>query len=281
MNLSIGTTFNYAISLKEQLPRIKAAGFTHISLGGGDLSHSGYLDAGRRKDLRYQLADNGIRICSIHAPFRVGVDISAPEPGPAQAALDLYKQCIDAAEELAAAAVIFHPGPDRTGDDVRRKNTLTGQVIKLAEYIGARNIKLAVENLRNEVLNGALCYSLDMIRSPKYGLCFDTSHDNLTSRPREILKKYGDRMIAIHVSDNNGRADDHILPYEGRIDWGKFCEIFARIDYAGVFLLEVEMRESVFKDPDEFLRQAYTRGKKLLDLAGKGADGGQVPLNNA
>jgi sugar phosphate isomerase/epimerase len=276
MNLSIGTTFNYAIPLKEQLPRIRAAGFTHVSLGGGDLGHSGYLDPERRKDLNLRMTNNGIRICSIHVPFRAGVDISAAEPGPAQAALDLYKQCIDAAEELSAAAVIFHPGPDRTGDDVRRKDILTGQMTKLAEYIGSRNIKLAVENLRNEFLNGALGHSLDMIRNPKYGLCFDTSHDNLTSRPLEILKKYGGRMIATHVSDNNGREDDHLLPFEGGIDWKKFSGIFARIKFSGPFLLEVEMRESAYKDPDEFLRQAFTRGQKLLDLIR-----GQAPLNNA
>ena len=273
MNLSIGTTFNYAIPLKEQLPRIKAAGFTHVSLGGGDLGHSGYLDPERRKDLNRWMTDNGIRICSIHVPFRAGVDISSPETAPAQAALDLIKQCIDAAEELSATTVIFHPGPDQTGDDVRRKETLTGHVIKLIEYAGSRNIKLAAENLRNEFLNGAICHSLDMIRSPKYGFCFDTSHDNLTSRPLEILKKYGDRMIATHVSDNNGREDDHMLPYEGRIDWEKFCGIFRRIDYPGIFLLEVEMRESAFKDSDEFLRQAFTRGQKLLVLADKGAEG--------
>lgn len=271
MDLSIGTTFNYAIPLREQLPMIQAAGFTHISLGGGNLDHSGYLDPIGRKILRKWLSDFDIKICSLHVPFRAGVDISAAEPGPAQAALDLIKQCIDTADELAAAVVIFHPGLDQSPDDVRRKDALTGQAIKLVEYAGSRNIKLAVENLRNEFLNEALCHSLDMIRSPKYGLCFDTSHDNLTSRPLEILKKFGGRMIATHVSDNNGRDDDHMLPYEGRIDWEKFCGILAQIDYPGILLLEVEMRESAFKDPGEFLRQAYARGRKILDLAGKGS----------
>jgi len=268
MDLSIGTTFNYAIPLKDQLPMIKAAGFTHVSLGA-DLDHSGYLDPVRRAELKKWLNDRDLRTCSVHAPFRDGMDFSSPVPDQARAGLDLAKRTLDAAVDLEAGVLIFHAAPDRVVDDVRRKDALTGQVIKLIEHIGSRDIRLAVENLRNEFLNGALSHSLDMIRSPKYGLCFDASHDNLTSRPLEILKKYGDRLIATHVSDNKGEEDDHLLPWEGKIDWEKFCGIFARLKYPGTFLMEVEMRESAFKEPEEFLREAHARGKKLLGLAGR------------
>lgn len=270
MNLSIGTTFNYSIPLKKQLSMIKTAGFTHISLGGGDLTHSRYLDPEGRDNLKSWLSEFDIKICSLHVPFRSGVDISAPDPDPSAAALALVRQCIDAAVELAAAVVIFHPGPDGAADDDRRRDILTRQVTRLIDHIGSRPIKLAIENIRNEALTRALGYSLDKVSSPGYGLCYDTSHDNLTGRPMEILIKYGSRLIATHISDNRGEKDDHQLPYEGVIDWGKFCGIFARLKYPGPLLLEVEMRESAFHDPAEFLREAYTRGKKLLDLAGRG-----------
>lgn len=269
MDLSIGTTFNYAIPLKEQLPMIRAAGFTHISLGGGDLAHSNYLDADGRKALNKFMSGFGMKICSLHVPFRAGVDISLPERGPSAAGRELIRQCIDAAEELAAGVVIFHPGPDHAEHDPRRKGMLAGQVIKLIEHIGNRPIRLAVENVRNEALNRALGGSLDAVSDPRYGLCYDTSHDNLAARPMGILLEYGTRLIAVHVSDNRGEKDDHLLPFEGVIDWKKFCGIFARLKYTGKFLLEVEMRESSFHDPVEFLREACTRGKKLLQLSGQ------------
>jgi len=266
MNLSIGTTFNYAIPLKEQLPRIKAAGFTHVSLGGGDIEHSGYLSAAGQKNLKALLADYDIRVCSVHAPFRSNVDISSPDLVPAKAALALLKKCVDAAEALSAGTVIFHPGPDQAGNPKRRKEILVSQVVKLIGHIGPRDIKLAAENLRGDILNEILSHSLDIILNPKYGLCYDTSHDNLTSRPMGLLLMYGQRLVSTHISDNRGEKDDHLLPFEGVIDWKKFSGIFARIKFSGPFLLEVEMRESAYKDPDEFLRQAYARGQKLLDL---------------
>jgi sugar phosphate isomerase/epimerase len=270
MNLSIGTTFNYNIPLKEQLPMIKAAGFTHVSLGGGDIEHSGYLYAAGQKNLKSLLAEHDLRVCSVHAPFRSNVDISSPDPVPARAALALLKKCVDAAEALGAGTVIFHPGSDQAGNPERRKEILAGQVVKLIGHIGSRDIKLAAENLRSDIINEILSHSLDLIPDSKYGLCFDTSHDNLTSRPMGLLLMYGPRMVTTHISDNRGEKDDHLLPFEGVIDWKKFCGIFARISYPGPFLLEVEMRESAFKDPREFLREAFTRGKKLLSFAGKG-----------
>jgi sugar phosphate isomerase/epimerase len=61
-----------------------------------------------------------------------------------------------------------------------------------------------------------------------------------------------------------------MLPFEGTVDWTKFCELFSMTDFKGVFLLEVEMRESFFKDPQEFLNEAYVRGRQLLKLSHKG-----------
>ncbi len=268
MDLSIGTTFNYGIPLKDQLPMIKAAGFTHVSLGA-DLEHSGALDPSRRAELKKWLADLGLRLCSVHAPFRDSMDISAPDPGVARASLDLVKQCLDAAADLDAGILIFHPYADQAVDDPRRKDILTAQVIAMFDHIADQNIRLAAENLRVETLNEILIHSLNIIGSPRYGLCYDSSHDNLTSQPMAILRRYGRRIITTHISDNRGEHDDHILPFEGTYDWDQFASIFSRLKFGGVFLLEVEMRESAFKDPAEFLKQAYSRGQILLERGGR------------
>jgi len=271
MDLSIGTTFNYAIPLKDQLPMIKAAGFTHISLGA-NLEHSGYLDPARRTELKQRLAENSLRLCSVHAPFLGGMDISAPDQNSARASLDLMKLCIDAAADLEAGIVTFHPYADQAVDDPRRKDILATQVIAMFDHIADRNVRLAAENLRIEILNEILAHSLNIIGTPRYGLCYDSSHDNLSSQPMSILRRYGTRLISTHISDNRKEKDDHMLPFEGTFDWDQFALAFSRIKFTGIFLLEVEMRESAFKDPAEFLKQAYVRGQTLLKRAGKGSD---------
>ncbi|MFA5031725.1 MAG: sugar phosphate isomerase/epimerase family protein [bacterium] len=262
--LSIGTTFNYDIPLKTQLPMIKAAGFTHISLGGGNLEHSGYLNITGQRNLKEMIQDSGLKICSIHAPFK-DVDVSSPEKSISLNAMDLLKRCIDSALFLGAKTIIFHPVSISRVDSIEdRKEILLKQVYSLLEYIGKKDIQLAIENLPSGLINDLVYFSLDRIDNSKYGLCYDSSHDNLLSEPLTILGKYGNRLFTTHISDNRGEKDDHILPFEGTFKWDEFTKVFHKIGFEGIFLLEVEMRRSAFQKPQEFLNEAFKRAQILL-----------------
>ncbi len=262
--ISISTTFNYDIPLHRQVFMIKKAGFTHISLGASNLEHSGYFTAAGRRNIRKPTKEAGLETCSIHAPFKGDVDISSSDRKIALSTFDLFKKCIDAALDLKARTLIFHPSPDNIADIDIRKKVLIEQVLALLKYIGDNDLQLAIENLRFTLVNQILTFLLDKIPSEKYGLCYDSSHDNLVSNPFAILKRYGDRLLTTHIADNAGVHDDHMLPFEGSFPWDKFNKIFAEIGFKGIFLLEVEMRKSAFKSPDEFLKEAFVRGQKLL-----------------
>lgn len=268
MQISISTTFNYDIPLRKQLPMIRKAGFTHISLGGGRLEHSGYLDTNGQKKLTEMLETSDLKICSIHAPLIKGVDISSPDEEVSSAALDLLKRTVDAALILRAKTVIFHPTSSETGNLDYRKEALVGQVLALLEHIGEEDVKLAVENLTRVPANEILTYSLERIDNPGYGLCYDSSHDNLTPEPMTILEKFGRRLVTTHISDNLAENDDHMLPFEGSFQWDRFCELFSQIQFEGIFLLEVEIRKSAFKPPQEFLNEAFSRARRLLEKSG-------------
>ena len=264
-SISIGTTFNYDIPLKEQLPMIKKAGFTHISLGAGDLEHSGYLTAEGQRNVKELTQDTGLDICSIHAPFfGEGTDVSAFDKNEAAISLDILKKCIDAAIYLQAGVITVHPCPMKIERLEVRKDVIVKQVRNLIDHIGKETVKIAIENLPSIYANTILDHSLKNINDVHYGFCFDSSHDNLMERRFDMLIKYADRLITTHISDNRGQKDDHMLPFEGSYPWDEFCRVFKQIDYKGVLLLEVEMRESAFKTPSEFLTEAYARGVRLL-----------------
>jgi sugar phosphate isomerase/epimerase len=264
--VSIGTTFNYSIPLKDQLPMIRRAGFTHISIGAGDMEHSNYMHIFGQKNIREMAQNEGLGICSIHAPFLgENTDISSCDVRIASEALDMLKKCIDAAVSLNSRIIAFHPCSMKIDKPEERKALLIDQIHRLIKYIGKEDVKLAVENLPSTTANDILFYVLNSIYDPRFGLCYDSSHDNLTGPRLEILKKYGARLIATHISDNRGVKDDHMLPFEGTFCWKDFCAVFGEIDYKGVFLLEVEMRESAFKIPDEFLAEAFARAVRLLN----------------
>lgn len=263
MQISIGTCFDFDIPIREQLPLIMAAGFTHISLGAGVMSHSAYLEEEGREQLKKLTAATGLRICSVHAPFNKACDVSSPDPEVAAAAVAVLKQCIDAAESLDAPVVIFHPAADGPPDVEARKPVFIKNVKLLLDYVGGRPVKLAAENLYPWI-NEITAASFDEIAHPKYGFCYDSSHDNLSGAPLAILDKYGERLMATHISDNMGREDDHILPFDGKFDWERFYGAFPKNSFSGVFLLEVEREKYKAKPVQWFLEQAFERGAKIM-----------------
>jgi sugar phosphate isomerase/epimerase len=262
--MSIGTTFNYDIPLREQLPLIARVGFRYVSLGAR-VDHSGYLSAPGRQRIKKMVASHGLRICSLHTPFGKDIDISSPNPVKTHRTIECYKRCIDAAQYLSARVVIFHPTAYMQFDDLdSRKKAIMDNVARLLDYVRSTDISLAIENEHFTPANDILKFSLDTITDSKYGFCYDTSHDNLTNHPLKIFQQYGHRLLTTHISDNRGKQDDHMLPCEGSFPWMAFCRTFSRIRFSGIFLLEVEMRESAFGSPGEFLQEAFARGQRLL-----------------
>ena len=270
MNISISTAFNYGIPLKDQLPMIKNAGFTHISFGS-KTPHSNNLSAAGQAELRRMLSDTGLEVCSIHNPIRKETEISSPQEETAAAGLDLLKRCIDAAVSLNARTVIFHATASRPDDPEtdRRKEIFVEQVHRMLGHVGDQPAQLGVENLSYVPANEISAHSMDEIDHPKYGFCYDSSHANLTPPLTAMLKRYGDRLMTTHISDNWGEKDDHLLPWEGDIAWDALCRALSEIPFRGVFLMEPTMAGSSFQEPDEFLREAFTRAQKLLTESGK------------
>lgn len=267
--ISIGTTFNYDISLREQLPLIARAGFRFVSLGAR-IGHSGYLTVSGQKRIQKLAARYGVGVCSIHTPFAKNIDISSPDGKKIRRTIDCYKRCIDAAQHLGARTVIFHPTAYMQFDDLNaRKKVIVDNVYELLNFSRDTGVSLAIENEHFAPANDILQFSLEQITDSRYGFCYDTSHDNLTPHPLRIFQRYGHRLLTTHIADNRGEHDDHMLPYEGCFPWPGFCRIFSKTHFRGIPLLEVEMRESAFGSSSEFLQEAFGRGQRLLNACRK------------
>ena len=247
---------------------IKNAGFTHISIGA-KIEHSNFLENGGRKDIKTMVDGQGLGVCSVHTPFGKGIDISSPDKAISERTVEVYQRCIDTALYLRAGVVIFHPTAYMSSDRIDvRKHAVVRNVEKMLDHAAKGSVRLAVENDSYEPANDVLSHLLDEISHPGFGFCYDSSHDNLVKHPLALLTKYGRRFITTHISDNRGREDDHMLPFEGTSDWDGFCRVFPGDTFSGIFLLEVEMRESAYKTPVEFLIEAFRRGEKLRKACG-------------
>jgi L-ribulose-5-phosphate 3-epimerase len=268
--LGIGTTFNYDIPFEEMIPMIKEASFNAITLGGGKVEHSGYHLSEGRERIKKICAKYDIIVDSIHAPFGKQRDISSLDDSIRLNAIDAVKNAIDACKAIGCKILIIHLNSTLPDDELEDRTKKAKQSLaQLIPYAKDNKVNIAIENLDDADSVSLFEDILSIYKDENFGVCYDSSHANLVPDPFDILKRYPNRIIALHISDNRGTSDDHILPYEGSIDWNEFAKYFLKVKYNGVFMLEVEMRESAFKDPKIFLKEAYERAKKLIGLIEK------------
>lgn len=87
---------------------------------------------------------------------------------------------------------------------------------RVVEAAERRGVTVAFEN---SVYPGHLRYVLDNIDSPAAGFCFDSGHRNAFSPNENYFPDYAGRLRAMHLQDNDGMRDLHLIPFDGCADW--------------------------------------------------------------
>ena len=104
-------------------------------------------------------------------------------------------------------------------------------------------VRICIENL-GEIMRGIdeiLCV-IEKVGSDRLGVCLDTGHLNLTktSTQREFILKADRRLGALHIADNEGVSDQHIIPFgRGHIDFFEVAKALEEVDYDGLFNYEI------------------------------------------
>jgi len=137
---------------------------------------------------------------------------------------------------------------------------------RLIEAAEAMRVRLAFENMR---IAEYTRYALDNCDSSFVGFCYDTGHENYWSRERDWLQMYGQRLFAVHLHDNMGDRDAHLVPFDGCIDWNRKMRQLAAIGYSGALAIESELHASEryqHLDFGGFLAKALNAGKHLEQI---------------
>lgn len=114
----------------------------------------------------------------------------------------------------------------------------------LAEHVKDRDVMICLENLRLCAFTERieeLLYIIDHIGSDRFGICLDTGHLNLASKDqRGFILAAGKRLRALHISDNDGTSDQHLMPFSGgEVDFCGVVRALREIGYTGLFNLEI------------------------------------------
>jgi sugar phosphate isomerase/epimerase len=79
----------------------------------------------------------------------------------------------------------------------------------------------------------------------------------------DTIETVAEHLITTHVHDNAGKKDEHLVPFDGRINWDVALMTMQKVGYDGTYLMELANTGS----PVGVLKQAQAarqRFEKLL-----------------
>lgn len=82
---------------------------------------------------------------------------------------------------------------------------------------------------------------LDFVRTADHPLvhaCWDTGHCNCEGNQYEHIKALGKDLYALHINDNSGRGDEHVIPYCGTLNTDDVMHGLIDAGYNGYFTFE-------------------------------------------
>ena len=267
-----GTSRN-SVQIKATLEKIAGAGFTHVHWGhegGGSYLYSQH----EMLQIREWCGGFGLKVKGVHTPSGERnsdlKDYASTNEYNRLAGVELIKNRVDLAYILEAQGIIVHL---KLPWQLMEKEGFSEDYLKityktfdeLEPYCKTRHIRLCVENVYTLPSLGcqifdALCRRYD---SDFMGFCFDTGHACVHCKENQLVyaERYNDRMFMIHIHDNHGVTDEHLIPFEGVFDWEGFAKVLARSPYSLPILVE-SMNEAGEEDVT-WLKRAFEAGNRF------------------
>ncbi len=234
-------------------------------------------------------ASLGLEIYMAHAPC-CATDCADPAAYPALR--QKIARSVLAAHFLGCPNLVVHPvmHPDfSSGQNAEEAVQVNVDYFSpLAGVLRETGVTLCIENLfwgeygKPKIPNAcsgaeqlsAVIDALNAMHGPLFAACLDTGHAAVAGNdPAVMLEQLGGRVRALHLHDNRGVLDDHLLPGSGIIDWPRFLKVLGAAGFEGTLNFETTVFlqnfiKSLYDEtvPAAALRLLHTTGRRLLVL---------------
>jgi sugar phosphate isomerase/epimerase len=267
--IGISTGAFYDIPILECLQPILAAGFGMLEVCSSQ-THLDYHDMPAVQQAAKRMRELHLEAYSFHAPFADWIDITCPDHELRRRSRDQLMQAAQAACEMHARYFVLHPGPEhrhfQEPDESARRHRAVEILNDLSDRCRQLGVGLALENMLPHLFTGPIRDLLWVVGAMHWGgvgICLDTGHAFLAGDLPAVVDKLSGHLWMLHINDNHGQSDEHLLPGEGLIDWRDLVARLARIPFNGGMILEV----AGSPDKPALLHRA-SRGRLFLrDLA--------------
>ena len=216
-------------------------GFDYWTFEGSAFLGDGYLDWA--KGLRAKADAAGIPYTHAHAP--------------GEADSEYIGRSIEAASVLGARYLVVHPiWHEKNGKTIRSKlRFLQVNVDAIKEWLPKAE-ECGVVLLSENILWGAssdpriIADLVKKVGSDWFGWCFDVGHAHCCGYTPSVLKKCAVTPMSLHIQDNDGSGDGHLIPGDGTIDWTEFIAALRDVGYLGDCVMEAHHQSLVSPDAE-------------------------------
>jgi sugar phosphate isomerase/epimerase len=248
--IGLSTGCFYRHNILSVLDAIRDSGFREIEV----CSFPAHLDYRNEADVQRageKIRALGLRPISFHAPFADRIDITSPDVQVREAAVAELITACRAATLLGAENIVLHPGPERAGrppqeEFLQRMHHAAVSLNQVAAYCYETGVQLLLENMLPHLLFGQtrdMMFLLGEISTCTVGACLDTGHAQLSGDLGGVFHKLSGHLRMVHINDNHGDWDAHLIPGEGTIDWLWVINELRQHQFHGGLIIEMSARE--------------------------------------
>lgn len=260
--------FNY--SLQYAIRDLADLGYDGIEIWGGR-PHMYRHDLDAELDqIRSLLEETNIKVCNfIPAQFRYPSILCSGNSHVRRDSVQYIYDAVDNAVKLNVPSVSLCPGMVLFDHSVEEgwRNLYTS-FCELAEYCSDKPIKLLIEPAHKFESNLILTVEdalrmIDSLKSDTFGILLDVGHCHVNGENlNTVVKLCSGYPLHIHIDDNNGDSDSHLIPGEGSIDFTEFLQALSDINYQG--FLSAELGTAYIMNPTAAAKTTMDFFKRFL-----------------
>ncbi len=238
----IGLSMLYCLSepFISLLKRLHEVDVNHVEIDDEGL-HT--LNKRRVRSLKEVAKANNLDFV-IHAPW-AGINIAAPSPVLRRTILKRLEKSIVYAGQLGCRLWLFHPGSKTAlshiypGKDWQQNLDSVRTLLKVARREG---VEIDIENVPEPfpflMTNVGDFHRFYEELDDDIGIVLDVAHANLNNQIQDFITQFSEKIVHMHVSDNDGTNDLHQGIGYGNIEWESVAKLVKDAEYGNLIVLE-------------------------------------------
>ena len=257
---------------QEHLLEMASFGFETVELFA-TRTHFDYHNPATVADFQQWLAEAGLELHAVHAPigesFTAGrwgppLTLASADPETRARAMEETERALQIARRIPFGVLVAHLGLPRSSTAENSRDGARRSIDELQRLAAPLGVRVALEVIPNELSRaGSLVHFIEQVLDDETaGICLDFGHAHMEGDLVDAIETVSEHVITTHVHDNRGRTDDHLVPFEGTIDWPAALTAVLKVGYDSTLLFEIAAHGS----PKNTLRKAQQARRRMERL---------------